>query len=675
MIENGMRRMSQIPRIMTLKRSFTITIRCGNLKRLNDDDIARIIQNLNKKNSLFLSDHSTTSNHSVSQALITNQLIIKESIRNKPISNKNSLPLDYTSVTSDNLTTKQNGNPTTNQIDQMPLNSTSEPTEPNSPHPVNISILDSNSDQIGDGQSQGRPPSHKSSSSVTKEQLLAKTNNFLSRLKIRFKWLLKKSNRPFNTDDYSAMFSWLMVGNALLFILGTTTFISLILFTANTIFAQEFVARKLGEFITKNSKLNVTFEHAIVPGWSDGKISFKKCFVSRRPRSIKQFIKGSQAEAYAASLSQPADSEAFDDGNYTQFDLTIEEVIISLSFQKWLNGTGIIETMQIVGMRGVVDRTHVHWDPDDDATNYKNVYQPGDFEINEFSMQDVLFKLKQPNDFRNFDVAIYNCELPILRKNWLFYDFLNANVMSGAYDNALFTVHRKQRFNDFEEENNQDLSSKWKRITRLRIDSLNIDHLNTGLEGPFGWITSGTVDMIGDIMVPQENNPLNMSDLVNSIAEAIKKEATRYRNPHVKELKHGDHRTRLSSDENIDISKYFVLDLTIRLNNVRASIPFKAPELSYVNYALIRPIVAYINSKNNSFIEIKNRIIKNIEDFNGSWTVYDCLLMDDISEEVYDNFVDYVADDEARLVRMRKVGFWTLQLFIQLIALGLGTIA
>jgi distribution and morphology protein 31 len=509
---------------------------------------------------------------------------------------------------------------------------------------------------------------------VTKEQLLAKANNFISRLRIRFKWLLKRSNRPYNTDDYSAMFSWIVMGNAILFILGTTTFFSLVIFTANTVFAQEFVARKLGEFITKNSKLTVTFEHAIVPAWSDGKISFKKCFVSRRPRVISRFVKGSQAEAYAASLSGESQlKELYDDGNYTQFDLTIEEVIISLSFKKWLNGTGIVETMQIKGMRGVVDRTHVHWDPDDDATNYLNVYQPGDFEFEKFSMQDVLFKLMQPNGFRHFDVAIYNCELPILRKHWLFYDFLNANVVSGAYDNSLFTVHKKQRFNDFDDE--EDLSSKWKRITRLRIDSLNIDHLNTGLEGPFGWITNGKVDMIGDVKVPQDDNSLNMSDIVNIIAESIKKEATRYKNPNVKEPKHPDHHTRLTSNDYTDISKYFVLDLTIRLNNVRATIPFQTPELSYVNYALIRPIVAYINSKNNSFIEIKNRIVKSMEDFAGSWTVYDSLLMDDISEEVYNNFVDYVADEESRLVRMRKVGFWSLQLLIQLIVFGLGTIA
>lgn len=534
----------------------------------------------------------------------------------------------------------------------------------------------------------------------TKEQLLAKATNFFSRLRIRFKWLMKRSNRPFNTDDYSALFSWLVMGNALLFFLATTTFFSLVILTANTVLAQEFVARKLGEFITKNSNLTVVFEHAIVPGWSDGKISFRKCFVSKRPKVLKTFIKGSLSEAYAASLIRESDEEQVemeDDGNYTQYDLTIEEVNISLSFKKWVNGTGIVETMEIKGLRGVVDRTHVHWDPNDDARNYKNVYHPGDFEFEDFKMEDVLFKLKQPNGFREFDVAIYNCELTRLRKHWLFYDFLNANIMSGSYDNLLFTIHKRQRLDDFRidetftEESNRiqqqsesveaivdshsdpSTKSQFQRVTRLRVDSLNVDHLNTGLEGPFGWITHGKVDMIGDLMVPQENKDLNVSELVLIIAESIRKEATRYRNPAVVDNHHHSHlpQNPSSTITTEDILNYFVLDLTIRLNNVKASVPFQTPELSYINYALIRPIVAYINMK-NTFIEIHNRVVKNLDDFSGSWTIYDSLLMDDISTEVYDNFVDYVANEEARLVRMKKFGFWSLQLLLQLMVFGLG---
>lgn len=508
----------------------------------------------------------------------------------------------------------------------------------------------------------------------TKEQLLARANNIVARMGVRIRWLIKKSNRPFNTDDYSALFSWLMVGNALVLILGTTTFVLLVIFTFNTVFAQEFVAGKLGEFITKNSNLTVTFESAIVPGWSDGKISFRKCFVSRRPRMSVRFAKGSQAEAYAASLDSSTAVE--DDGNYTQFDLTIEEVNISLSFNKWLSGTGIIDTMAMKGVRGVVDRTHVHWDPDDDATNYKNVHAPGDFEFNDFRMEDVLFTLLQPNGFRPFDVAIYNCELSKLRKHWLFHDFLNANITSGSYDNSLFTIHKRQRLNDFDDITMPiDVTSPasqlpWKRVNRCRVDSLNIDHLNTGMEGPFGWISAGKVDMIGDVMVPEDDKDFHYSEIMSIIAKSIHKEATRYRNPEVTPKKL-DHVARLGDAK--DILKYFVLDLTIRLNNVRALVPFKAPELSYVNYALIRPIVAYINLR-NAFIEVKSRVVKNIEDFSGSWTVYDSLLMDDISEEVYDGFADYVIDDEARLVRMRRVAFWSVQLLVQFIVFGLGAL-
>lgn len=512
---------------------------------------------------------------------------------------------------------------------------------------------------------------------LTKEQLLASTRGMAPRLWIRLRWLLKRSNRPFNTDDYSAFFSWLVMGNAIILILGTTTFVLLVIFTINTVFAQELVARKVGEFITKNSKLTVTFEHAIVPGWSDGKICFKKCFVSRRPKTVGQFLKGSQAEAYAKSLDNTGEeAQLVDDGNYTQFDLTIEEVNMSLSFRKWVNGTGIVDTLEVKGMRGVVDRTHVHWDPNDDARNYKNVHQFGDFEFNEFRMEDVLFTLLQPAGFRPFSVAIYNCELSKLRKHWLFYDFLNANIMSGSYDNSLFTVHKRQRLDDFDEDDSGQSIAKlpWKRVTRLRVDSLNIDHLNKGLEGPFGWITSGKVDMIGDVMVPEQSKEFHVLEIVNIITQSIQKEATRHINPDVQNKE--DHILRLTNGNTAgsnDISKYFVLDLTMRLNNVRALVPFKAPELSYVNYALIRPIVAYINLR-NAFIEIKARIVKNIEDFSGSWTVYDSLLMDDISEEVYESFVEYVADDEARLVRMRKVAFWTMQLLVQFIVFGLGAV-
>lgn len=508
----------------------------------------------------------------------------------------------------------------------------------------------------------------------TREEVLKLLRSFPEKLYIRFKWLLIRSPRPFNRDDFGAFFSWLVIGNVALFIIGTTTFVSLVLYTVNTVFAQEFVARKIGNFITKNSKLTVVFESAIVPSWRDSKILFKKCFVSRRPRNGGRFEKGSQVAAAEAAATAAAtafissglsdestEGEEFDDGNYTQFDLTIEEVSVSLSFSKWVNGKGILKEVEVKGMRGVCDRTHVFWEEGDLATNYKNIPQPGDWEIENFKLEDVLITLMQPNNFRVFNFSIFNCDLPQLRKNWLFYDVLNANNMSGCYDDSLFTIHKRQKIHDFE--NRDEIKSPWRRVTRMRVDNLNVDHLNTGMEGPFGWISSGNVDMIGDIMVPEEEN-INVKDMVLIIAKSIAKEASRY----------VDKKPVVQKQINEDFSKYFIMDLKIRLSNLRAAVPLFSTELSYVNSALIRPIVAYINSR-KTYIAIQCQIIKPIDDFDGAWTIYDSLLMDDISAEVYDGFVRYVADEQKRNERLKKIGFWSLQFFLQLILWSLGTIA
>ncbi|CAM9010366.1 unnamed protein product [Wickerhamomyces anomalus] len=458
----------------------------------------------------------------------------------------------------------------------------------------------------------------------TKEEFLARANGFSQRMRVRAKWLLKRSMRPFNVDDFSAFFSWIVMGNVLLIILGTTTFASLIIYLMNTVFAQELVAKTLGNFITKNTGMTVVFESAIVPGWRDGKISFNKCFVSKRPknRNKSKFEKGSQADAIAnavargdGQISEADGDEPYDDGNYTQFDLTIDQVNVSFSFSKFVNGRGILDEVEVNGLRGIVDRTHVRWAKDDDPRNYKNIHRQGDFEIS-------------------------------------------------SYDDSLFTIHKRQRINDFKDDS-ADKNSPWKRVTRCRVDALNVDHLNTGLEGPFGWITSGEVDMIGDIMVPEDEG-VNMVEILSAITDSLAKEARRAKilKPESKE----------TEESNTDVTKYFIMDLQIKLNNVKAAVPIFTNDLSYVNNALVRPIVGYINSR-KTYIPINCRIVKKLEDFDGSWTVYDSLLMDDMSIEVYDAFANYVANEEVRTIRIKRVGFWTLQILFQLLLMSLGAIA
>lgn len=72
----------------------------------------------------------------------------------------------------------------------------------------------------------------------TKQELLAAASGFWSRLRVRFKWLTIRSVRPWNVDDWSAFVSWFVVGHIVWILLGTTTFISALIYAINTIAAQ-----------------------------------------------------------------------------------------------------------------------------------------------------------------------------------------------------------------------------------------------------------------------------------------------------------------------------------------------------------------------------------------------------------------------------------------------------
>lgn len=571
---------------------------------------------------------------------------------------------------------------------------TNQPQYINRDHPVietHLSIKDYRDNSLQEYQST-TPVSKKPK--PTKQDFLASTKSSIGRLLIHIRWALFKQIRPLTTDDISAFFSWILVGNILWILLGTTTFFSILLYAINTVFAQEYIAEVIGTFVTKNTGITVVFENAIVPNWSDGIITFNNVFVSRRPnRGNKRVQKGSQAEAAAAAMSDPkpiTDTiKNTDAGQYTQFDLTIDNISVTLSLSKWMNGGGIVKDVGVKGLRGVVDRRHVKFDPDYDPALHKHVHKPGDFEIENFKMDDALVTLYNPNGFRPFSVSIFNCELPRLRKHWLFYDILSANNMTGTYDNSLFTVHPLQQ----ESVSSYD-KSVWKKITRLRIDAVNIDHLNRGAQGPLSWIESGNVDLTADIMFPDEEENLNFAQVLRDIKASWSSPSWKDGQCRTNEEEdqenyvfedgewkrrviHAETKTLFSLNKNpntLAANKYMVIDLRIQLNNARAVVPLFTSKLNYVNSALIRPIVAFINSR-ETYIPINCRIIKKFDDFEGSWTVFDSRLMDDISSAVYDAFATSIMDEDARAMRIKKIGFWSLQLALQLFLVSLGAFA
>lgn len=488
----------------------------------------------------------------------------------------------------------------------------------------------------------------------TKAELLGAASGFWSRIKVHFKWITIRSARPFNADEIYALFSWILAAHVLWIVLGTTTFFMLTIFLINTAFSQETLGKWIGNYLTKSSGIKVVFETAVVPKWGDGVISFRKVFVSRRPGQGRgKVTKGSQTEmaAAAAAIAQqekdandgvPEAVEAEEDTNYTQFDISIDTVNVTLSFSKWFNGKGLLKDVEIKGIRGVVDRTAVRTIEGVDPKSYKHEHNPGDFELDSFKMEDLLVTVYQPNGFRPFSVSMFSCDLPQLRKQWLFYDFLSANMMSGSFDNSLFTVHPRQTHNytgtQLSSGRDTEDGSTWKKHSRIRIDGLNIDHLNRGYDGPFSWIHEGNVDIVADIMLPNDDDDSIakvMSDMYDRVEATVSHNGRKH---HFSDhAAHGwdDHHDEKSGLENgIDEDKRFmIMDMRVHLNDVRAAVPIFTRDISYINNALVRPIVAYINSR-RTFIPVNCRVVKKVSEFDGSWTLYDSGLMEEVSREV-----------------------------------------
>lgn len=366
----------------------------------------------------------------------------------------------------------------------------------------------------------------------TKEDLLSAATSFWQRLRIRFKWFTIRGWRRFNTDDFTAFFSWFLVGNTIWIIIGTTTFFSAVFATLNSLSLQSHVGKFLSDYLTTNTGCTVVFESAIVPRWGASTITFRNVFVSRRPledaeedppasrrskAAIASFIPrrmrrpSETAQTHQTTPAADGEGETQEErrerlrheNNYTMFDINIEEVEVTFDLKRWLDGKGLVKDAKVRGVRGVIDRHAVFWDTSKPLipANYRHESHTGDFELESLQVEDFLVTVYQPHDQKPFNVSLFNAVLGPFRKRWLFYDFMSAQGITGQFDNCLFSLHKPQRLG---KATSLDPESEFKQLARFRIDGLPIEHAQyaTGFQGPMSWITSGKVDAVLDIKFP-----------------------------------------------------------------------------------------------------------------------------------------------------------------------------
>ncbi|KAF9123871.1 Mitochondrial distribution and morphology protein 31, mitochondrial precursor [Mortierella sp. 14UC] len=597
---------------------------------------------------------------------------------------------------------------------------------------------------------------------VGRAKLLSAAPTFLARLKIRLKLLLMRQIRPWRVDDFIAMFSWAFLANVAFVLLGTTTFFSLVLAAANSLQFQGFVASKISDYLTASTGVKVKFEAAIVPNWKDGRITLRNVVMSKRaetplgedPSSLLAH-KGEDHSGHGHEHDDPhhhVPTYEEIDTNFTMFDVTIDQIDVTLSAKRWLDGKGLIEDASIKGVRGVIDRTHVWWDPDVEyiPEEARRKHVPGDFELESLQLEDMLVTVLQPDGFRPYTVSVFSAQFPCFRKQWICYDMLCADSMVGMFDGCLFSCYTAQR-----ENTDTQSDTKWKRTTRFKIDDVKIDHLNAGVEGPFGWIYAGTVDITCDVKIPNEPEEDVLRKLVNDIVGKIdevvdfaplplvfgtgaiggkdiivypnraaaalhqrmmeKEEEERellamqrrqqghshhaqtpqdehhrlhqlnkqhqkveqqYRQYQLQQQQnqqhltehqrqqHQQHMARLNPATITGKTKSkkpaLVMDFEFRFNDTKASIPLQTESMSYLSNAMVRPLVAFMNS-NRTVTPIRCRVEMDLSEFDGSWTIYDSNLMNNLSTEVGKAWANLVADERERNRKLKRVGLWGLQ--------------
>lgn len=578
----------------------------------------------------------------------------------------------------------------------------------------------------------------------TQEDLLRIARGFWTRLRIRFKWFTIRSFRRFDIDDFSAFFTLGGLGTAVLVIVGTTTFVSVVFTLLNVFNMQEKIALQLARYLSSQTGVTIVFGSAIVPKWKEGRICFKDVVVTRRGQFVdpdalhEKTRRGKQADVGAwdderapafddhAEVAPPmtGDSGSGDKANFSLFELHVDAIDVQLSLSRWLDGRGLLRTVAMRGVRGIVDRRSVFFDPEVpyDPRAARRRERPGDINLDSFELDDFLVTVYQPDDFRPFNLSIFSLRMPRLRAQWLFYDLLNADSITGQIDGCLFSLHHPQSVRSTRAAMLEKHSGLWSNWSRLRIDGVNIDHIQkmAGLTGPLLWIYSGRFDLVADIKFPAPySDDMDLNSIIGDLFEylgsvvvpgksdvwiddegpipgqpelsvpairapvaalgPVAEHAQQQQQRETRERERRARRERLrlrqrastQRDENVGagapslpaapdtLSQSVVIDLDLRFKDIKAAMPIFTRELSYKTYAFARPIVAFMNA-NKTLIPVSCRVVMDLGEFNGSMDLSQTGILPRVSLKIYEAFAHHVASTQANSERVRNVSLWTL---------------
>lgn len=581
-------------------------------------------------------------------------------------------------------------------------------------------VNNAKSASAGPAKSGPDPTTNLPSGPVTKSRLLEQASSLAARLWIHIKWPLKRNNRPFSLDDFSAFASWLVMGQVLWVILGTTTFVLVAMYLIDTLdhfwntiqgldlagksTDESLLGHIAGRVLSHGLGARIVFEKGnVLPQLEDGMLKFKNVTILL---------------AQSSPRLAPLDYSA-----------RISSLNLSLSFKKWYEGKGLIYDMEIFGMHAKVARSdgsseneaistetytptfnslalsfsghHDSYDLQNDLNEHKFeeltrlssptgfAFLHSEYELAQVIIRDSFVEIHENDDASAFKISIFNCDLPRLRGDRLLIDFFNANIVTGTVNNSMFTIHKHQAFLDSDN------------IVTFKLDGIDMGSLSTANPKlKFNWLVGGKAEIVADIRLP--NFDTDISDTGNRAAETsgfflkILKELGDLTNPKptstdgpssegnllkgalmalYETFAHGAENKVHSHD-----GDYVIVNAKVKFTDLKASLPPHLPMASsasvpFITLQNLRSLISYINGlESEKPLVIKTTVIEKLADLYNTDSISQTKIYDSITGDIYDELLRMIKLDEKRIIR-EKSNMWSHSVMSQLLLLGLGVLA
>ncbi|KAI5961868.1 MDM32 [Candida pseudojiufengensis] len=487
--------------------------------------------------------------------------------------------------------------------------------------------------------------------SSTKASILAQTNSKLQRLWLSVKWPLIRDGKTSKWDVSSAFISTMIMGNLLWILLGTTTFGLVVMYSLHyldNIFSnsdsKEEQKHKNSVFgyiassiLSNGLGFKLQFEKGVLPEFKDGKLRFNNFKLISKDNSQLDVI-----------------------ANVETMDLT-------LSFNKWYEGKGLIYDMDIFGLNAkIVKKSNIENDMVDIDKNYL---------FEHIKIRDSFLEIYEANSDEPTTINIFSCDLPRLRGDQLVIDFLNANNASGAINNSLFTIHKRQSLDPQSEPDDK--------LIRFKLDTIDLGKVSkANPKSKFNWIVNGKAEVIADITLPKdEENNESISEVItklfNNISNMNKPSEKSNEDSLLKDAINAIYQTFKSSEseDKLPNESYVMVNVKVKFSDLQASLPQNLPlssnQLPFISLSDLRTIIGFINHEKNP-ITLKTTIIEKISNLYNIEHLGQTKMFDSIIADMYEELTGMVKEDEKRIVSSQT---WTKTIATQLILIGLGALA